>query len=82
MIWLLRRLRPDLKTIADFRRDNRSAFRQAFRDFVKVCRSLDLFGREVIGVDGTRIKAVNSRDRSFTEGKLQRELESSQERLE
>ena len=74
MIWLLRRLRPDFKTIADFR--------QVFRDFVKVCRSLDLFGRELVAVDGTRIKAVNSRDRNFTEGKLQRELEASQERLE
>ena len=82
VIWLLRRLRPDFKTIADFRRDNRAAFRQVFRDFVKVCRSLDLFGRELVAVDGTRIKAVNSRDRNFTEGKLQRELEASQERLE
>ena len=82
VIWLRRRLRPDFKTIADFRRDNRAAFREVFRDFVKVCRSLDLFGRELLAVDGTRIKAVNSRDRNFTEGKLQRELEASQERLE
>ena len=69
-MWLLRRLRPDFKTIADFRRDNRAAFRQVFRDLVKVCRSLDLFGRELVAVDGTRIKAVNSRDRNFTEGNL------------
>ena len=60
VIWLLRRLRPNFKTIADFRRENREAFRQVFRDFVKVCRSLELFGRELIAVDGTRIKAVNS----------------------
>ena len=82
VIWLLRRLRPDFKTIADFRRENREAFRQVFRDFVKVCRSLELFGRELIAVDGTRIKAVNSRDRNFTEAKLRRELAASQERLE
>ena len=44
VIWLLRRLRPNCKTIADFRRENREAFRQVFRDFVKVCRSLELFG--------------------------------------
>ena len=68
-IWLLRRLRPNFKTIADFRRENREAFRQVFRDFVKVCRSLELFGRELIAVDGTRIKAVNSRDRNFTGAK-------------
>ena len=62
VIWLLRRLRPNFKTIADFRRENREAFRQVFRDFVKVCRSLELFGRELIAVDGTRIKAVNNRE--------------------
>ena len=82
VIWLLRRLRPDFKTIADFRRENREAFRQVFRDFVKVCRSLELFGRELIAVDGTRIMAVNSRDRNFTGAKLRRELAASQERLE
>ena len=68
VIWLLRRLRPNCKTIADFRRENREAFRQVFRDFVKVCRSLELFDRELIAVDGTRIKAVNSRDRKTSPG--------------
>ena len=82
VIWLLRRLRPNFKTIADFRRENREAFRQVFRDFVKVCRSLELFGRELIAVDGTRIKAVNNRDRNFTGAKLRRDLAASQERLE
>ena len=53
------------------------AFRQVFRDFVKVCRSLELFGRELIAVDGTRIKAVNNRDRNFTEAKLRRDLAAS-----
>ena len=43
-IWLLRRLTPDFKTIADFRRDNRQAFRQVFRAFVRLCRELDLYG--------------------------------------
>ena len=45
VIWLQRRLRPDFKTIADFRRDNREAFRQVFREFVRLCRELDLYGR-------------------------------------
>ena len=82
MIWLLRRLRPDFKTIADFRRTNRAAFRQVFRQFVHLCRQLDLYGRELLAVDGTRIKAVNSRDRNFTAAKLERELRRSDERLE
>jgi len=59
VIWLLRHLKPDFKTIADFRRDNRKAFKQVFREFVLLCRQLDLFGRELLAVDGTRIKAVN-----------------------
>src|SRR6201994_243947 len=70
VIWLLRHLKPDFKTIADFRRDNRNAFRSIFRQFVLLCRQLDLFGRELIAVDGTRIKAVNNKDRNFTRASL------------
>lgn len=70
VIWLLRHLKPDFKTIADFRRDNASAFRPIFRQFVLLCRQLDLFGRELIAVDGTRIKAVNNKDRNFTRASL------------
>ena len=80
--WLLRRLQPDFKTIADFRRDNRAAFRQVFRDFVRICRELDLYGRELVAVDGTRIKAVNNPNRNFTRAKLERELERADERLD
>ena len=82
VIGLLRRLRPNFKTLADFRRENREPFRQGFRDFVKGCWSLERFGRELIAVDGTRIKAVNSRDRNFTGAKLRRDLAAHQERLE
>ncbi len=70
VIWLLRHLKPDFKTIADFRRDNRTAFRPVFRQFVLLCRQLDLFGRELLAVDGTRIKAVNNKDRNFTRASL------------
>ena len=54
VIWLLRHLRPDFKTIADFRRDNRSAFRQVFREFVLLCRQLDLFCRCLQGPGSDR----------------------------
>src|SRR5689334_16783896 len=70
VIWLLRHLKPDFKTIADFRRDNRKAFRPVFREFVVLCRQLALFGRELLAVDGTRIKAVNNEDRNFTRASL------------
>jgi len=81
VIWLLRHLKPDFKTIADFRRDNRSAFKPVFREFVLLCRQLDLFGRELLAVDGTRIKAVNSKDRNFTRASLEQFIRASDERL-
>jgi len=81
VIWLMRQLRPDFKTIADFRRENKTSFRKVFREFVVLCRSLDLFGRELIAVDGTRLKAVNSGQRNFTKGKLAKAMAESDERL-
>jgi transposase/IS5 family transposase len=82
VIWLLRGLKPDFKTIADFRSDNRAAFKKVFRDFVILCRRLDLFGRELLAVDGTRIKAVNNKDRNFTTGSLQKFIEAADKKLE
>jgi transposase len=69
-MWLLRGLTPDFKTIADFRKDNRDAFKPVFCRFVLLCRKLDLFGRELLVVEGTRLKAVNSTERNFTQAKL------------
>ena len=82
VIWLLRCLKPDFKTIADFRRDNRAAFRSVFREFVLLCRQLDLYGRELLAVDGTRIKAVNNKDRNFTRNSLQDFIRMADERLD
>jgi len=82
VIWLLRHLKPDFKTIADFRRDNRNAFRHVFREFVLLCRQLDLFGRELLAVDGTRIKAVNNKDRNFTRGSLTQFIKAADAKLE
>jgi transposase len=82
VIWLLRHLKPDFKTIADFRRDNRAAFRPLFREFVLLCRQLDLFGRELLAVDGTRIKAVNNKDRNFTRASLQKFIELADAKLD
>jgi transposase len=82
VIWLLRHLKPDFKTIADFRRDNRNAFRSIFRQFVLLCRQLDLFGRELLAVDGTRIKAVNNKDRNFTRASLTKFIELADAKLD
>ena len=64
VIWLMRCLQPDFNTVADFRRVNRRAFRQVFQRFVSLCRKLP-------AVDGTRIKAMNSGERNFTQGESQ-----------
>ena len=65
----------------DFRRDNRAAFRAVFREFVLLCRQLDLFGRELLAVDGTRIKAVNNKDRNFTRASLRQYIDAADKRL-
>jgi transposase len=82
VIWLLRHLKPDFKTIADFRSDNRGAFRQVFRQFVLLCKQMDLFGRELLAVDGTRIKAVNNKDRNFTRASLTKFIELADAKLD
>src|SRR5471030_3324631 len=81
VIWLLRTLKPDFKTIADFRSDNRKAFRAVFREFTLLCKRLDLFGRQLLAVDGTRIKAVNNKDRNFTRNSLETFIKQADERL-
>jgi transposase/IS5 family transposase len=82
VIWLLRHLKPDFKTIADFRRINHKAFRPVFRQFVLLCRELGLFGKELLAVDGTRIKAVNNKDRNFTRASLTEFIRLADAKLE
>ena len=82
VMWLLRRLRPHFTTIADFRRDNAKAFRQVFRSFVLLCRDLDLFGQELLAIDGTRIKAVNNKDRNHKQRSLESFIQQAYARLD
>jgi transposase len=65
VMWLLGKLAPDFKTIADFRRDNGRAIREACRQFTLPCREMGLFGRESVAIDGSKFKAVNSHQRNF-----------------
>lgn len=69
-IWLTGNLRPDHSTISDFRKTNAKPLKEIFREFNLLCIKLDLFGRELVAIDGTFIKAVNSKARSFTKAKL------------
>src|SRR5918997_460037 len=75
LMWPAGRLAPDFKTIADFRKDNGPAIRATCRRFVLLCRELDLFSEALVAVDGSKLKAVNSRDKNFTPYKLQKRIE-------
>src|SRR6266700_7971219 len=75
------RLRPDFKTIANFRKDNGRAIRNVCRQFVVLCQKLDLFAQAVVAIDGSKFKAVNNRDRNFTNAKLKRRLEQIEESI-
>jgi len=75
MMWLTGKLAPDFKTIADFRRDNGDAIRAVCRQFVMLCRGIGLIGGATVAVDGSRFKAVNTRDKNYTPGAIRLRLE-------
>lgn len=78
LMWLTGRLAPDFKTIADFRKDNGVAIQKLCSHFVLLCRQAGLFAEAVVAIDGSKLKAVNNRDKNFTEHKLQVRLEHLQ----
>ena len=80
LIWLTGRLAPDFKTIADFRKDNGGAITAVCSRFIALCRKMKVFSHAVVAIDGSKLKAVNSRDRNFTVGKVKgrrKQLEES-----
>ena len=74
-IWLMRQLTPDHKTIADFRKNNPQSIRTVFKEFVKVCIKLDLYGAELLAVDGSKFKAQNAKEKHFTQKTLGKRVE-------
>ena len=82
LMWLVGRLAPDFKTIADFRKNNGEAIRLVCREFVVLCRKLNLFADAFVAIDGSKFKAVNNRDRNFTKAKLKRRLLQIDESVE
>jgi transposase len=75
LMWLVGRLAPDFKTIADFRKDNGAAIRAVCSQFVVLCRQLGLFTRAVVAIDGSKFKAVNNRDKNYTVAKVTGRME-------
>ena len=81
LIWLTGKLAPDFKTIADFRKDLGEPIRKVCREFVALCRKLDLLSQASVAIDGSKFKAVNARDKNFTEAKMKRRLERIDESI-
>ena len=81
-MWLTGRLAPDFKTIADFRKDNGAAIRKVCREFIVVCGRAGLLAATTVAIDGSKFKAVNSRDRNFTQTKVAKRLKQIEESIE
>jgi len=81
LMWLLGRLAPDFKTIADFRKNNTQAITRVCREFVLICRKLNLFSESLIAIDGSKFKAVNNRNRNFTQAKIKLRLKQIDESI-
>jgi hypothetical protein len=75
VVWLTGRLMPDFKTIADFRKGNGLAIRKVCARFIELCREMKLFTEGVVAIDGSKFKAVNNRDRNFTQQKIKSRVE-------
>jgi len=70
LLWLMNNLSPDHKTIAEFRRKNARALKKVFKDFVRLCIEFNLYGKELLALDGSKFKACNSKDNNFTLKKI------------
>lgn len=82
LMWLMKKLTPDFKSIADFRKDNRDAIKKVCREFILVCKKLDLFGGELVAIDSSKFRAVNSKKRNFNEAKLKKAIKEIEDKVE
>lgn len=82
LIWLLEKQTPDFKTIADFRKNNKQALKEVFRDFNRLCKKWDLFGKEIVAIDGTKFKASNSKKNNYSKKKIERHKKYIDEKID
>lgn len=82
VMWLIRKLTPDFKTIADFRKENKEGIKRIFREFIQICKRLNLFEGELLAIDSSKFKAVNSKKRNFNQKKLKERIEGIEEEIE
>jgi len=82
LLWLLEKQAPDFKTIADFRKNNKQALKEIFKDFVRLCKEWDLFGKETLAIDGSKFKASNSKKNNFSKKKIERHKKYIDEKID
>ena len=82
VLWLLGKLSPDHKTISRFRQEHTTALKNVFCDFTRLCAKLELYGKELVAIDGSKFKAVNSRKRNFTEKQIQDKIQKITEKID
>ena len=82
LIWLLKGLQPCFRTIAGFRSEHPDAFKNLFRHFVQCCRSWDLIGGDLIGIDSSKFRAVNSKKNNYNQAKVDRQIEHINDKIE
>ncbi len=80
-MWLMKKLAPDFKTIADFRKNNVDCIKGVFKEFVYLCRSLDLYGAQLVAIDCTKFKAVNSKSNNLNEKTVALRLKLTEEKI-
>ena len=80
-MWLMKKLAPAFKTIADFRKNNVDCIKGVFKEFVYLCRSLDLYGAQLVAIDGTKFKAVNSKSNNLNEKTVALRLKQTEEKI-
>ncbi len=81
VMWLMKKLAPDFKTIADFRKNNVDCIKGVFKEFVYLCRRLDLYGAQLVAIDGTKFKAVNSKSNNLNEKTVALKLKQTEEKI-
>jgi transposase len=81
LMWLMEKLTPDYRTIADFRKDNLKAIKKMCQEFTRLCKKMDMFGGELVGVDGSKFKADNSTERNYTKKKLEKLIDRADQRI-
>lgn len=82
VIWLLEKLKPDFKTIADFRKNNKKALKAVFKEFTQLCSKWDLFGKEMVAIDSSKFRASNSKKKNYSDKKLKKHIKYIEEKID